>query len=844
MLNNKFNLLFLLSILTFNSSIMCMLNNLSGQNNRYGSQPNRIFVDNPYSAGPGTNYRVDSYGTYQKPKTEITNIIAHRAPVVVSSNDVYYGQPVNNFNSRYANHHPLRTPHYHQTNLNYYPNYNPQPYAPIYYRPVPYNYQPIYLNSKYEINDHFKKCTDNFMYNMKFVQSVSRVEYLFQKIDRFIRPTSSAYFIGIRTSKDSMVEGMYKLYKEKMNNPALFHEVEGVIPQFQGCVVLSSITNKKVQLKLETDDVFFIYEKAPLWLDYIEEKQLSMTDLNLSEMVHQLFWFFKKMFESRLFARYFTSNDIGIKTVADVHYNMNMSVNIYSRKKVMYIYRNMYNLSSKCDYVNDPQFQTLLKRFLTNVPRNFQHHGEDDIEICQQINAFNHLLLLEISLYRSNNLTVDKKVLFKGCLSQKEDMGFDCPLPILAVLGRNHRKQFIRDDELTRRYNSGLLDIRNNLLKYNTKSTIKFIEDFLDELLRVFRLYNNGQKVEKIKVDYSKQINYNINNQKNVIGKIQEIRDKTKKPELYEDLIVKVQNNINRLDKMKIVVKEKEEGYADDVQEMSVKGMKDKLKNKITKIEVKKPLNVIYSEERPFQNKVSIDNKMDEFMMNREKDQEIDAIILDDPDVAKSEILKLKKAELTIQTKPNTKDEILDDSTPLYVNTTPSDDLNLGEITHIHEEDLDNDLKMNQTIDQIDIADTQNHDIVKNLIEEDITELEGLVNKIDEEINKSSQPESKDEEASEEIDLNESSDDLNNKSKVEFAEGEKLKFVNELDEQGFEYLSLEINFNLINPKDFGFEDFKQSDQEALEQKVQNHFISALQDDSEMKELGLKVLDMI
>ena len=860
------NLLFLLSFIILSNCISTMksamypssVSHLTNDQSRFSQgRPNPHVMTTPYyhhNPVVSPTFRQDSYDRYTPRLT---------TDAYGTQQHIYRG-----VQSHFQT--PMSSHVYETRNWGALPKYQvPQNYVysqpqNYLYTPPRYTYKPLYSNDGYDSHDYFKLCNDNFMYNMKFHQVLSKNFYLFQKIDRFIQPTSSPYFVGVRTSKDSMIEGMYKLYKQKMGKSFLFTEIEGVLPQFQGCVVLSSITNKKVSLKLEKDDVFFIYEKAPLWLDYISEKNLPMTDLNLSEMVHQLFWMFKRLFRARLFAKFFTTNDIGIKTVGDVHHNMNLSVNIYSRKNIMYIFRNMYNISSKCDYVKDTQFQSLLKRFLRDKHRSFQHRGEEDIEICQQINAFNLVLLLEVALYRSNNLFVDKQVLFKGCLDEEEDQGFKCPLALLAVFGKDKHKNQVRTDQTTERFQKGFLNIRTNVLGFTTKSTVRFIGDFLDELLRVFRMYSFGRQAERTSTNYSKQIKYNINSQRNVISKIQEIREKAQKPHLYQELLDKVKNNINRLDQLKPFAKDQNEGYAEDVQEISVKGTKGKMstgeviKKTNPKPQRTRPLNVIYREERPFQSKASIDNKMNEFMMQRKEDQEEDGIILEDSEVAQSQILNVEKAQSilknqeikqqkTFENKSSDSLQSVDEKEMVHYLTKQSEKTKIKskvEVSMNSEDDLDDDLQINQTIETIDLSSSKNQEIVKNLIEKDISKIEGVMNKIDEELAKKQTGEIQHEKTSEEIDLNETVVKGPTKNIVEFEEGEQLKFINQIDEQGFEYLSLEINFNLINPKDFGFEDFKQSDQEELEQKVQEHFITALTNDAEMQNLGLKVLDLI
>jgi hypothetical protein len=255
---------------------------------------------------------------------------------------------------------------------------------------------------------------------------------------------------------------------------------------------------------------------------------------------------------------------------------------------------------------------------------------------------------------------------------------------------------------------------------------------------------------------------------------------------------------------------------------------------------------------------------------------------LEDPDVSNREISKVIKAEHEMEVKDKTP-KIPVISIKLNTNSEQSEDdnsqksqeltkLNLKEVQsevseheqivekvdpHVSQvttvteqadykgviqegkEDLDTDFQINQTIDEIDVTDTQNQTQIQNLIDEDINEMENIVNSIDQSLKQKIKEEKQESSVLEKTVIEDKPNDM-----VEFEEGEQLKFINRIDNEGIEYLSMEINFNLINPEDFGFKDFKKSDQEALEQKVQEHFIAALQNDQEMQKLGLKVYGLI
>lgn len=761
-----------------------------------------------------------------------------------------------------------------------------------------YHPKPMHTNLTYMGHERFIKCNDDFMRGIQYVTMVSAGYFMF-KNDSSVMDSETVYFTGIKSSFEYRFEGMYKLYKEKLNNYSLYFELENVIPKFQGCAILSYLDNRKIYSKGLKDNVMFVYEMVPFWLDVIKENSLEMTDLNLSEMVHQLFWFFKRIFKSRLFARFFNSHNIGIKYVADVHQNMGLYRSIYSRPNVMYLYRHMENLSSRCDYANDSQFLSLLQRYLKDKQTSFQHVGESSIEICQQINVFNLLLLLEVSLFRSSGLMVDKSIIFKGCLDETEDLGFQCPPAILAVLGRNKFKQVVRQDQMTEMFYVGLANIRKNLLGYTTKSTISWMGMFLDELLRVFRLHMVGKVETSVGTNYVKQIKVNMEEQRKVIRKIEDLRNKAQNPNLYQDQMNKIKGVINKLTNLKIQAKDQEEGNKGTYQNMSVKTMKDKMGTGVPRGPSKASktgLQMIYKEERPFKNKFEFKNNFDDFLNKRLADQEIDGIILDDPEVSKSEISRLKAKEHQLEAsmdsseqlrtimKSQTKEDILSFESEIrnsqvidktkqqsqlslesfsqsQINVTVSpdqknellidqeepmiSDLEVSQTRIVDPDELEtlsekDDLMMgsrvNQTIDQINVADSSDHQKIQEIIDKDIIEIENVITQIDGSLKNPPKNESL------VSGITEPANKLD--TSVQFENGEAMKFINRIDNDGIEYLSMEINFNMINPKDFGFENFEEKDQAELEQKIQEHFITALQSDQEMQKLGLKVYDLI
>ena len=112
-----------------------------------------------------------------------------------------------------------------------------------------YFFTPMVLNVDYKPNTAFAKCSDNILDDMEFVKSMGKYNLLYKNKNTTLVKKNSNYMMGFKSNMDSMIEGIYKLYKQKLNDLNLFNEIIPALPIFKGCMILSEIDNKKVEAK-------------------------------------------------------------------------------------------------------------------------------------------------------------------------------------------------------------------------------------------------------------------------------------------------------------------------------------------------------------------------------------------------------------------------------------------------------------------------------------------------------------------------------------------------------------------------------------------------------------------
>lgn len=830
--------------------------------------------------------QVDSYDTYYTRKAEKENPLdlQYKQAIAPRVDDQFYSKRVYEV-----------------------PKYEPR-------NPSAFN---TYMSSPYTADPYFKMCIDYFMNGKKLVDGISQNSFLFKSDSKFGQEVT--YYTAIRSVADDELEGMYKLYKYNMNDRNLFNKMQFVLPEFQGCSIHNGIDNQRKSLKARGDYVFFMYEQIPNYLDVLKDNSIVLAEINLVEMVHQLFFFFRNLFKGRLFVKYFKTTSIGLKLVDNAAAHFRLHSTKYSRNDLLYVFRHPESISSMCNYKLDFQFQQLLSRFKKIEHKQFQHKGEEDVEICQQINMINLILMLEVVLYRANGLTVDKSVLFKGCLDEAEDAGFDCPLSILRLLGKASQGERYRSDGITNEHYLCMQNLRENPLKYTTKSIIDWFKKFINDLLHVYRFSQLSSESVAYQPSSLNRIKFNMEYQRNMVQKIEDMRKQTNDPTLYDSEMTQIKQGIESLYHLKKQAKDKgtQTGDLDNQSKNFASKVTDRRTN-----DRQEALN-LYKEEKPFVSDDRFKQEMGSLIKERKDSRREDALVLDNPNLSMHNIsnvetslkilgktssngnnetvvtfgqprsnsmafdetakflnqdievqklspigLKTKKSNFETQNnvgfssqksvdfdtieRPET---VIDSSrradTELKILVNAMDKNNVSSQAKSKKSSskgldsskimIQDELEVEQSMVDLDMTKTESQRKVGALINHDITQMQSEISAIQSQIS----TEKKGLPSSRTSGIVESSVNNTVDQTIQFEEGEQMKFVNKIDHDGMEYLSLEINLNMINPEDFGFDNYdKSKDQSELDRKVKNHFIQLMQNDESMQNLGFKVLDLI
>ena len=488
---------------------------------------------------------------------------------------------------------------YHHQKNNYATTYNYKPIKPYSYQPLkPSNYEPTTKRSKifnrYVLAPNkseitkvwtqpiitFSGCKTSVYKKFKDVSTKSSRLRLFTMRNTRQGLQEKRFYSGVYSSQNKFVHPIYKFYVEQMGNKTIYQSISEVVPAFGGCEINAYYDGKTVTTKLKNDKVTILYEYVPHWLDFVKSHRLAMTDMHFTEMVHQLFWFFKKIFKAGFFMKIFESESVGIKHVNDVNVSLGVVKHIYSRKNVMFVYRHMHNLSEKCDYVTDGQFQSLLAAYYKYNTRKFEHKNEEPIEICKQINVFNIMRLLEVTLYRSSNMTADRNIIFRGCLDEHYDIGYKCPLAILTLLGRDAQKNIVRETENSRYHLSLLKKIRTDLLRYNTASTIKWFNHFIEDLMGVFNMFVAGVNLQERPKNLYTEIKISERKNEIIITHIEQLRIRMHNISLYTEMYNKSIRLRADLLLLKKTAKERDRLMLNQVQALKTEKMSHMFKNK------------------------------------------------------------------------------------------------------------------------------------------------------------------------------------------------------------------------------------------------------------------------
>ena len=121
-----------------------------------------------------------------------------------------------------------------------------------------------------------------------------------------------------------------------------------------------------------------------------------------------------------------------------------------------------------------------------------------------------------------------------------EDAGFDCPLSILRLLGKASQGERYRSDGITNEHYLCMQNLRENPLKYTTKSIIDWFKKFINDLLHVYRFSQLSSESVAYQPSSLNRIKFNMEYQRNMVQKIEDMRKQTNDPTLYDSEMTQI----------------------------------------------------------------------------------------------------------------------------------------------------------------------------------------------------------------------------------------------------------------------------------------------------------------
>jgi hypothetical protein len=565
------------------------------------------------------------------------------------------------------------------------------------------------------------------------------------------QPMSTKVFFGIKLREDLQgLKGAYVFYNKDLPNKAGLDMYSPLMPAYGGCKRKFSLKDKH-RLK----SVELIYEHLPYWVSYFEMTQTPMNNLIMVEMVHQLFMFFYRLFPTGMYAKNFDSRFIGVRKVPDVNVMLGFSQNVYLNKNLAFIFKNVEALDYHCRFREEEDFQHLKQIFVSEKKRKFKIKNESKMEICQQMNLYNLLKMLEIALYRSAGIQkVDDHDFFIGCLDEPEDRDHKCPTVILAALGMDVNKVRYEFTKSQRVHLKALKQLRKNLLAYTTESFKKWFGIFLKELLIAFRK-RPIRVIPSLKLDASKILGL-IKKFQASIAQIKQIQESTGDHEKFKNELAQITEGLEKL-----------------------LALKDKLVQQT---------NVPQTPKKTIEkNNEDVDNQIKETVIDKSEKTALVSTIMKDDSSSNSDMEDVQQIKNQID-------------------------------HHIESDHEHSPQSSNSSVMALDLQRKIEDDL------KDVEEIDELEMQVDDEIQKKES----------------GKNPLTESMKYSFADDEQLAFVQRVDKSGMEYISMEINLNLINPKDFGFQNYKESDEKALHQVVQKFFLSELKKDPNLEGMVMEI----
>ena len=693
----------------------------------------------------------------------------------------------------------------------------------------------------------FRKCNLDIAANYDLIEQKTEhlALYMLKGGDR----QNAMIFNGVKMTKYKKLKGMYRFLHGKLPNRQVMDSMYPALPKFGGCYREYVKMTKSERLTHQPQDtpvdpiksVEVLYEHLPDWVYYLSSTGTSVTNQLLTEMVHQVFIFFKRFFRMGGFAKNFDSSFIGVRQVANVNIALDIPKIPYSQPTLAFMFRSPEFLEYRCNFIGDKTFKKLMKVFVKDKERAFSFKNETEVDICQHITVYNLLKILETSLFKVAGMELPTKRLLRGCLKEPEDKHKPCPKIILAALGMDADKNYVAQTQKSMLHYNAIKSLRNNFLGYKTASTVIWFEAFLVELLKLFhrqslsgkfQMASSLKKLEEYRGHYQTTLDLITLKRKEMVN-----------DELYVDQFVKISQLVVSL--------------------TSVIN-----KHRVILGVVDKPVMSIDEESRS-RGQLSNSNSSGQSLGNSSvRSQEQIKLVYSDSDYNSQKDLSPRqdspKMQILKNASQNSSQEVIVPKNSLVskikIDSTPESSANSRSQSSSKdhtEGDLSSPSKQIQVEDTLNIKGLVTKDIDEDTILSDIqnlTKIQTIANNMEISVDKESELQKVEildgdksthslngsASSQEQIQVSMSKKTLVKSKSYQFASNEQLALVQKMDSNGMEYLSLEINYKMINPKDFGFDTFNSGDEVILHQKVQEFFMKALQSDENIVGTGMKL----
>ena len=679
----------------------------------------------------------------------------------------------------------------------------------------------------------FRKCNLDIAANYNLIEQ--KTEHLALYMPKGADSTNAMIFNGVKMTKYKKLKGMYRFLHGKLPNRQVMDSMYPAMPKFGGCYREYVKMTKSERQSHQPQDtpidpiksVEVLYEHLPDWVYFLSSTGTNVTNQLLTEMVHQIFIFFKRFFRMGGFAKNFDSSFIGVRQVADVNTALDIAKIPYSQPHIAFVFRSPEFLEYRCNFIGDKTFKKLMKVFVKDKNREFSFKNETEVDICQHITVYNLLKILETSLFKTAGMELPTKRLFRGCLKESEDKHKPCPKIILAALGMDADKNYVAQTPKSILHYNAIKSLRNNFLGYKTASTVIWFEAFLVELLKLFHRQSKSGKFQ-LAASMKKLEEYRGHYQ-TTLDLITLKRQETGNQELYVEQFGKITELVASL--TKVIDKHK-----------LILGVLDSTK-------------VGIDEESILNGELSHSNSQEQIILIESHSKSQDDL---SPRQSSPKIQILKNSS------PPSSQEVISPKNTLIskikIDSTPDSSANSksGSSSKDH---TDGDLSSQSN--QIEIESTVNlQSLVTKDIDEDkilsdiqnLNKVQTIANNFEISVDQENMPQtvqildkdkstnSKHDSSSsqEQIQASKSKQTLVKSKSYQFQSNEQLALVQKLDDNGMEYLSLEINYKMINPKDFGFDTFNSGDEVILRQKVEEFFMNALKSDVNIVNTGMNL----